>query len=185
MRDTGIGIAPERLQAIFDQFTQADASMTRRFGGTGLGTTISRQLVTLMGGRIWAESAPGQGATFHVRLPLEAAGAQTGRRAGEDAGADVPAPRRPPAVAGTPPPAAYDAALVRAKAGQLLPALKRGELNDAALAALAAGIGGAGAPAALARYMADIENALNEFDLPLAHATLEAMLESLAEKENQ
>ncbi|MGX4643378.1 MHYT domain-containing protein [Massilia sp. SYSU DXS3249] len=68
--DTGIGIAPERLQAIFDPFTQADASMTRRFGGTGLGTTISKQLVELMGGKIWAESTVGQGTTFHVLLPL-------------------------------------------------------------------------------------------------------------------
>jgi PAS domain S-box-containing protein len=70
VKDTGIGIAPERLQAIFDPFTQADASMTRRFGGTGLGTTISKQLVELMGGKIWAESEPGQGTTFHVLLPL-------------------------------------------------------------------------------------------------------------------
>jgi len=68
--DTGIGIAPERLVAIFDPFTQADASMTRRFGGTGLGTTISKQLVELMGGRIWAESELGRGTTFHVRVPL-------------------------------------------------------------------------------------------------------------------
>jgi PAS domain S-box-containing protein len=73
VQDTGIGIAPERLDAIFDPFTQADASMTRRFGGTGLGTTISRQLVALMGGKIWAESAQGQGTTFHVTLPLEPA----------------------------------------------------------------------------------------------------------------
>jgi PAS domain S-box-containing protein len=70
VRDTGIGIAPERLQAIFDPFTQADASMTRRFGGTGLGTTISKQLVELMGGRIWAESEQGEGTVFHVVLPL-------------------------------------------------------------------------------------------------------------------
>ena len=68
--DTGIGIAADRLQAIFDPFTQADASMTRRFGGTGLGTTISKQLVELMGGRIWAESVIGEGTTFHVLLPL-------------------------------------------------------------------------------------------------------------------
>ncbi|WP_229257385.1 MHYT domain-containing protein, partial [Duganella callida] len=73
VQDTGIGIAPERIEAIFDPFTQADASMTRRFGGTGLGTTISRQLVALMGGRIWAESTPGVGTTFHVVLPLEPA----------------------------------------------------------------------------------------------------------------
>jgi PAS domain S-box-containing protein len=73
VQDTGIGIAPERLDAIFDPFTQADATMTRRFGGTGLGTTISRQLVALMGGKIWAESTPGEGTTFHVVLPLEPA----------------------------------------------------------------------------------------------------------------
>ncbi|MFZ4287561.1 PAS domain-containing protein [Variovorax sp. HJSM1_2] len=70
VHDTGIGIAPERLDSIFDPFAQADASTTRRFGGTGLGTTISRQLVTLMKGRLWAESRLGQGSSFHVLLPL-------------------------------------------------------------------------------------------------------------------
>ncbi len=70
VRDTGIGIAPNRLAAIFEPFTQADASMTRRYGGTGLGTTISKQIVELMGGRIWADSAPGEGTSFHVLLPL-------------------------------------------------------------------------------------------------------------------
>jgi PAS domain S-box-containing protein len=73
VQDTGIGIAPDRLDAIFDPFTQADASMTRRYGGTGLGTTISKQLVELMGGRIWAASTPGAGTTFHITLPLVAA----------------------------------------------------------------------------------------------------------------
>jgi PAS domain S-box-containing protein len=70
VRDSGIGIAPDRLAAIFDPFTQADASMTRRFGGTGLGTTICKQLVELMGGTITAESTLGEGTVFHVRLPL-------------------------------------------------------------------------------------------------------------------
>lgn len=73
VKDTGIGIAPERLEAIFDPFTQADASMTRRYGGTGLGTTISKQLVELMGGHIWATSGQGFGTTFYITLPLETA----------------------------------------------------------------------------------------------------------------
>ncbi len=65
VRDTGIGIPPEKIEAIFRPFEQADTSTTRQFGGTGLGLAISVQLVNLMGGRIWAESEPGQGSTFH------------------------------------------------------------------------------------------------------------------------
>ncbi len=68
--DTGIGVAPERLQQIFEPFTQADASMTRRFGGTGLGTTICKQLVELMGGEITASSIEGQGSCFSFKIPL-------------------------------------------------------------------------------------------------------------------
>ncbi|MES2257892.1 MAG: MHYT domain-containing protein [Pseudomonadota bacterium] len=68
--DTGIGIPASRLAAIFEPFTQADASMNRRYGGTGLGTTICKQLTELMGGQIWADSTEGQGSAFHVVLPL-------------------------------------------------------------------------------------------------------------------
>jgi two-component system, sensor histidine kinase and response regulator len=63
--DTGIGIAPEKLESIFESFIQADTSTTREFGGTGLGLTISRHLVEMMGGRMWAESTPGKGSCFH------------------------------------------------------------------------------------------------------------------------
>ncbi|MFT3857544.1 MAG: MHYT domain-containing protein [Aquabacterium sp.] len=82
VRDTGIGIAPDRLPHIFDAFTQADASMSRRFGGTGLGTTIAKQLTELMGGRIWAESTPGEGSVFHVCIPLAAGSADQALRDG-------------------------------------------------------------------------------------------------------
>ncbi|MBF0320882.1 MAG: response regulator [Nitrospirae bacterium] len=68
--DTGIGIPDDRKDKIFESFTQADSSMTRRFGGTGLGTTISRQLVELMDGRIWVDSEVGKGSVFNFTVKL-------------------------------------------------------------------------------------------------------------------
>jgi signal transduction histidine kinase/DNA-binding response OmpR family regulator len=70
VRDTGIGIPKHRQQAVFESFTQADGSTTRRHGGTGLGLTICRQLVEVMGGRIGLESEPGRGSRFWIELDL-------------------------------------------------------------------------------------------------------------------
>jgi signal transduction histidine kinase len=74
VKDTGIGIPPEDLESVFLEFTQVDTSTTRKVGGTGLGLPISRRLVEMHGGRLWAESTGinGEGSTFCVELLIEA-----------------------------------------------------------------------------------------------------------------
>ncbi len=84
--DTGIGIPQEKQRSIFDIFEQADSTMTRRFGGSGLGLAIASRLVDLMHGRIWVDSQPGRGSTFHFTAKLEQA-------------AEAPPPKRPERLA--------------------------------------------------------------------------------------
>ncbi len=79
--DTGIGIAPEKLTAIFESFTLAEDCLTKRFGGTGMGLSIARRLAELLGGSIWVESRPGSGSTFYLTVPLWPAEEEAGEKA--------------------------------------------------------------------------------------------------------
>ncbi|MGZ6040308.1 MAG: ATP-binding protein, partial [Phenylobacterium sp.] len=90
--DTGIGIAPQTLPHLFTRFSQADDSEVRRFGGTGLGLAIAKQLIELMGGRIWADSLLGDGSTFHIKLPLALAERAAETSAAEPARVAVASP---------------------------------------------------------------------------------------------
>ncbi|HEV2129832.1 MAG TPA: ATP-binding protein, partial [Longimicrobiaceae bacterium] len=108
--DTGIGMTADQMAKLFQPFTQVDASTTRRYGGTGLGLTITRRFCEIMGGSIRAESQPGAGTTLTVRLPVEVTGTRVIQSAARpDAAAEpIPLPAggviaaRPAAPASTP-----------------------------------------------------------------------------------
>jgi CheY-like chemotaxis protein/anti-sigma regulatory factor (Ser/Thr protein kinase) len=100
VRDSGIGMSPEQLARLFKAFTQADVSTTRKYGGTGLGLVISRQLCQMMGGEVTVDSAPGTGSTFTVLLPTNTAEAEDAPEPRVDAPAlaEATGAGQPPAV---------------------------------------------------------------------------------------
>ncbi|HVR50152.1 MAG TPA: ATP-binding protein [Pseudorhodoferax sp.] len=172
VHDTGIGIAPQDQERIFEAFSQADVSATRRYGGAGLGITLAHQLVERMGGSLGLHSSLGQGSVFRVLLPLaEAATAPEQPGAGEALPVedDTPLDSELQALLGTAPGAAeqawYD--LLRST----IIAWRNGDRGDADLPTLLHGLRSRG----LVRRSQQLESALGLFDLDLAASLLEAL----------
>ncbi|KQP17647.1 PAS domain-containing protein [Pseudorhodoferax sp. Leaf267] len=171
VHDTGIGIAPDRQDCIFEAFTQADPSMSRRYGGVGLGITIAQQLVRHMGGSLGVQSTPGVGSSFRVLVPLAPAAHAQPAQALRPAAAPLQA------VAAEPEPRPHR--LDRAAAPLALPesvrqaihALRSGDHPDATLPELLHLLRGLG----LAAQAAQVESALAMFDLDRAAELLETL----------
>ncbi len=166
VHDTGIGIAPESQQRIFEAFTQADASMSRRYGGTGLGVTMARQLVEHMGGTVRLQSKLGQGSSFSVRLPLAAARPAV-------LCLDTASPALPPAAHAEHPRIELSDvhAPWRDSVAQIIHALRSGEAADASLPELLKHLRRQGQET----LAAQMEHALAAFDLDRAAELLETM----------
>ncbi len=161
--DTGIGISNDRLERIFEPFVQADASMTRRFGGTGLGTTIARQLAQLMGGDIHVQSELDVGSRFTLCLPLQS-----------DAGSNAPTESVQPGPSEHTHPARVidnpiDHARCRQHLEALLGSLQRGEIIEQHVQALASLLPG--------NHWQPIEQALGDFDFELASRRMQTILD--------
>ena len=172
VHDTGIGIAAQDQARVFDAFSQADGSASRRFGGTGLGITLARQLVQRMGGTLTLQSTPGQGSVFRVLVPLQE-GAGPGAAQAADGTPSAPS-HEAPLPAGLQ--ALFDAHdpdeqpwhdSLRATAA----ALRNGEQDEADLPVLLQRLRGQG----LAQHAAQVEQALARFDLDRAAELLDAL----------
>ncbi|KQP36196.1 ATP-binding protein [Pseudorhodoferax sp. Leaf274] len=176
VHDTGIGIAAQDQARIFEAFSQADGSASRRFGGAGLGITLARQLVERMGGTLTLHSSPDQGSVFRVLLPLADAAAATPAHATDSA---------PPAPAAPHPETALPAGLQalfdeapsrdeqpwRDSLRATVQALRNGDHGDADLPAVLQRLRGQG----LVQHAAQVEHALAQFDLDRAAELLETL----------
>lgn len=172
VHDTGIGIAAQDQARIFEAFSQADGSASRRFGGTGLGVTLARQLVERMGGTLTLQSTPGQGSVFRVLVPLQDGAVPRATQAADGAPStplhEAPLPAGLQALFDAPDPDEqpwHDS--LRATAA----ALRNGEQGEADLPVLLQRLRGQG----LAQHAAQVEQALARFDLDRAAELLETL----------